>query len=96
MITTLQSELDDAVGLIELGEAEGDMEVVAEAEEAIGRIVQIAEKRQLKACYLAKLTVMTVFWKFMPVPVAPRRRTGPRCWHGCIHAGVRLAGSRCR
>jgi peptide chain release factor 2 len=31
MITTLQSELDDAVGLIELGEAEGDLEVVAEA-----------------------------------------------------------------
>jgi len=49
MITTLQSELDDAVGLIELGEAEGDMEVVAEAEEAIGRIVQIAEKRQLES-----------------------------------------------
>jgi len=49
MITTLQSELDDAVGLIELGEAEGDLEVVAEAEEAIGRIVQIAEKRQLES-----------------------------------------------
>ena len=49
MITELQSQLDDAAGLIELGEMEGDQDVVTEAEEAIARLVVIAEKRQLES-----------------------------------------------
>ena len=49
MITELQSQLDDAAGLIELGEMEGDQDVVAEAEEAIAGLVVIAEKRQLES-----------------------------------------------
>ena len=49
MITDLQSQLDDAAGLIELGEMEGDQDVVAEAEEAIAGLVVIAEKRQLES-----------------------------------------------
>ena len=49
MITSLQSELDDAVGLIELGEMEGDTDVVAEAEASIAELVVIAEKRQLES-----------------------------------------------
>ena len=49
MITDLQGELDDATGLIELGEMEGDQDVVAEAEEAIASLVVIAEKRQLES-----------------------------------------------
>ena len=38
MITSLQSEMEDAVGLIELGEIEGDQDVVAEAEEALAQL----------------------------------------------------------
>jgi len=49
MITSLQTELDDAAGLIELGEMEGDADVVAEAEAAIAGLVTIAEKRQLES-----------------------------------------------
>ncbi|MEC8672574.1 MAG: peptide chain release factor 2, partial [Pseudomonadota bacterium] len=49
MITELQSQLDDAAGLIELGEMEGDQDVVTEAEEAIAGLVVIAEKRQLES-----------------------------------------------
>ena len=49
MITELQSQLDDAAGLIELGEMEGDQDVVTEAEETIARLVVIAEKRQLES-----------------------------------------------
>ena len=49
MITDLQTELDDAAGLIELGEMEGDADVVAEAEEVIASLVTIAEKRQLES-----------------------------------------------
>lgn len=48
-ITALQSELDDAAELIELGEMEGDSEIVEEAEAAISVLVQIAEKRQLES-----------------------------------------------
>ena len=49
MITDLQSQLDDAAGLIELGEMEGDQDVVTEAEEVIAGLVVIAEKRQLES-----------------------------------------------
>ena len=48
-ITTLQAELDDATGLIELGEMEGDEEVVAEAEASLAELVALAEKRQLES-----------------------------------------------
>jgi peptide chain release factor 2 len=48
-ITSLQSELDDAAGLIELGEMEGDADVVAEAEAVIASLVTIAEKKQLES-----------------------------------------------
>ena len=48
-ITALQTELDDATGLIELGEMEGDEEVVAEAEASLAELVTLAEKRQLES-----------------------------------------------
>jgi len=49
MINSLKSEMDDAVGLIELGEAEGDKDVVAEAEAALSALFELAEKRQLES-----------------------------------------------
>ena len=49
MITSLQNEMDDTVGLIELGEIEGDQDVVAEAEEVLVQLAVIADKRQLES-----------------------------------------------
>lgn len=49
IITSLQTELDDAAGLIELGEMEGDDEVVADAEASLAALVTLAEKRQLES-----------------------------------------------
>jgi peptide chain release factor 2 len=49
MIISLQSEMEDAVGLIELGEIEGDQDVVAEAEEALAQLAVVADKRQLES-----------------------------------------------
>jgi len=49
VIDSLQNEMDDAVGLIELGTAEGDSEIVAEAEASLAKLVTIAEKRQLES-----------------------------------------------
>ena len=48
-ITSLQSEMTDAVDLIELGTAEGDNEIVIEAEAILSSLVTIAEKRQLES-----------------------------------------------
>jgi peptide chain release factor 2 len=49
MIDQLQNEMDDAVGLIELGTAENDTEIVEEAEASLSKLVAISEKRQLES-----------------------------------------------
>ncbi len=45
---TLTAELEEAVGLIELGEEEGDSEIVAEAEAQLAALHEVAAKRQLE------------------------------------------------
>ena len=46
---TIKQELEDHLGLIELGEMEGDAEVVAEAEAAIRALARVAAARELEA-----------------------------------------------
>ncbi|MBF9029805.1 peptide chain release factor 2 [Rhodobacterales bacterium HKCCE3408] len=46
---TIEGQLTDNVELIELGEAEGDEEVVAEAEAALARLAETAAKKELEA-----------------------------------------------
>ncbi|RMD48458.1 MAG: peptide chain release factor 2 [Alphaproteobacteria bacterium] len=48
-VERLERELQDNIDLIELGEAEGDDEVVAEAEAALGRLREEAAKREIEA-----------------------------------------------
>ena len=47
-VRALERELDDALTLIELGEAEGDAATQAEGEAALRRAAEVAEKRQLE------------------------------------------------
>ena len=47
--TSIDRELTDLVGLIELGEAEGDAEVVAEAEAALRALAARAREREIEA-----------------------------------------------
>ena len=49
VIDTLQLEMDDLIVLMELGAAENDEEILAEAEASLGTLVCIAEKRQLES-----------------------------------------------
>jgi peptide chain release factor 2 len=49
LIKDMQAEMDDCVGLIELGLAEGDEDVVDEAEAALSKLVTEADKRQLES-----------------------------------------------
>ena len=48
-IEDLSQQLDDNIGLIELGEAENDQEVVDEAEEAIRAMQETVRQRQIEA-----------------------------------------------
>ena len=93
-ITSLQSQMLDAVDLIELGTAEGDDEIVAEAESILSSLVAVAEKRQLESLRRAKQTEMIVLLKFMQVRAAPRRRIGRRCCCECTPVGVTRAASK--
>jgi len=47
-VKALERELDDALTLIELGEAEGDAATQGEGEAALRRAAEVAEKRQLE------------------------------------------------
>ena len=49
LIKGMQTEMDDCVDLIELGLAEGDEDVVSEAEAALSKLVDEADKRQLES-----------------------------------------------
>ncbi len=49
VIDTLQLEMNDLVALLELGAAENDEEIVADAEASLSNLVCIAEKRQLES-----------------------------------------------
>ncbi|MGP9789039.1 peptide chain release factor 2 [Roseinatronobacter sp. NSM] len=46
---SIAQELEDQIGLIELGEAEGDTEVVAEAEEELRKLAKSAAAKELEA-----------------------------------------------
>ncbi len=45
----LERELDDSVGLIELGEEEDDADIIAEAENALGGLLKEAQRREVEA-----------------------------------------------
>jgi len=49
VIDALQLEMDDAIELLELGAAEGDDEIIDDAEASLTKLVAIAEKRQLES-----------------------------------------------
>ena len=49
VIDSLQLEMDDVVALLELGAAENDEEILADAESSLSALVHIAEKRQLES-----------------------------------------------
>ncbi|MBN2761199.1 MAG: peptide chain release factor 2, partial [Rhodobacteraceae bacterium] len=46
---SISQELEDQIGLIELGEAEGDSDVVAEAEEELRKLAKTAGEKELEA-----------------------------------------------
>jgi len=46
---SLSREMEDQVGLIELGEAEGDTEIVTEAEAELAKLAKVAAEKELEA-----------------------------------------------
>ena len=94
-IGRIERELDDNIGMIELGEAEKDQAVVAEAEDALAR-AQGAKSRaaRWRRCSRARPTPTTPIWKSTPAPAAPRARTGPTCCCACTRAGPSSTATR--
>ena len=86
-VRELESGVRDNLELIELGEAEGDSEIVRDAEEAIFELRLNARRRQIETCCQARSTPMTAMWKSILAPAGPRARIGPICCCACIRAG---------
>ena len=61
VIDTLQLEMDDVVALLELGVAENDEEILADAEASLSSLVCIAEKRQLESLLSGEADVNDCF-----------------------------------
>ena len=61
VIDTLQFEMDDVVALLELGIAENDDEILADAEASLSTLVCIAEKRQLESLLSGEADVNDCF-----------------------------------
>ena len=72
----LEKELSDATELIDLGEAEGDIEVVEEAEASLLHLKSRRQSRNLKPCFPAKQIPTTASLRFMLAAVAQRARLG--------------------
>ena len=49
IVREIQQGLDDAVGLIELAEAENDQATLAEAEAELARVAEVAAKKQVES-----------------------------------------------
>ena len=81
--------------MIELGEAENDQKVVAEAEAALQAAARPRWRgASSKRCCRARPTPTTPISKSMPAPAAPRARTGPACCCACICAGPSSTATR--
>ena len=59
--TTFESEFDDAITLIELGEAEGDAASVAEGEAALQRLAHEARSREVEALLSGEADAMDTY-----------------------------------
>ena len=76
-VLRLEQTIEDNVGLIELGELEGDQGVVTEAEKALSKLKAEVAEQELETFSRAKPMAMTVMFKSTLVPVARKARTGP-------------------
>ena len=87
-VRAIEQELDDAAMLIELGEAEDDIEVVAEAEATIAALQGRSEKLELESLLSGQVDGNAIS-KLMPGRGERNLKTGQKCWLGCISAGLK-------
>jgi peptide chain release factor 2 len=75
-----------------MGEAEGDAEVVAEAEAALADLVEMAAAKELEALLDGEADATTPSSRSTRARAAPKAATGRGCWRGCTPAGPRKRG----
>jgi peptide chain release factor 2 len=90
----LESQLSDNLELIEMGEEEGDADIVSEAEAALKELRTEVTRSRSNRCCRAKPTAMTPTSKFIPAQAAPKARTGPTCFCACTPAGPSSTATR--
>lgn len=83
----LERDFDDALTLIELGEAESDEASVLEGEMALRRIEQDAQRRSVEAMLSGEADGLNTYLEVNAGAVVQKARTGPRCWRACTCAG---------
>jgi hypothetical protein len=90
----IKAGLNDNSELIELGEMEGDKEVVAEAEAALAELVETAAAKELEALLDGEADATTPSSRSTRARAAPKAATGRGCSRGCTPAGPRSAATR--
>ena len=90
----LDSRLNDATGLIELGEEEHDEEVIKEGEASLAALRTEVQRREVEALLSGEADGNDTFLEVHAGAAAPRARTGPRCWCACICAGPKIRATR--
>lgn len=90
----LAQDLEDQRELIELGELEGDEDVVREAEAALATLRDRAAQREIEALLDGEADGNDTFLEINAGAGAPRAATGPRCWRACTCAGPSSTATR--
>jgi peptide chain release factor 2 len=78
-VKRLERDVADALGLIELAEAEGDADTANAAAEDLKRLAAEAKKREIESLLSAKRMAMTPLWKSIPAAAARKPRIGRKC-----------------
>ena len=90
-VRKLEQSISDNVELIEMGEAEGDAAIVADAEEAIKAMAAEVRERQIETMLSGEADGNDTYLEIHAGPAAPRARTGPTCCCACTPAGPNAA-----
>ena len=74
----LEADMNEYVEMIELGEAEGDSDVVTESEAALAALCETASRLEVEALLSARPIAMIAISKCMRAPGAQKAKTGRR------------------
>ena len=93
-IDTLTAGLTDGNELLQMAIADNDEETAQSVVTDVTRLDGQISKLEFQRMFSGKMDSTNAFVDIQAVPVAPRRRTGPRCCCACTCAGANRAAGR--